>query len=33
MGGTRGYYAENFAAQEFTAAGCGELFSWAGKIK
>jgi len=27
----KGYYAENFVAQEFTAVGCRELFSWAGK--
>ncbi len=27
----KGYYAENFVAQEFAAAGCGELFSWVGR--
>ncbi|NIM16764.1 MAG: AAA family ATPase [Candidatus Aminicenantes bacterium] len=27
----KGYYAENFVAQEFVAAGCGKLFSWVGK--
>jgi predicted AAA+ superfamily ATPase len=27
----KGYYAENFVAQEFIASGCGKLFSWAGK--
>jgi uncharacterized protein len=30
-GRDKGYYAENFVAQEFTAAGTRELFSWAGK--
>lgn len=27
----KGYYAENFVAQEFAAAGCSELYSWAGR--
>ncbi|MCP5054108.1 MAG: ATP-binding protein [bacterium] len=27
----KGYYAENFVAQEFTAAGCRVLYSWAGR--
>lgn len=27
----KGYYAENFTAQEFTGAGVREIFSWAGK--